>query len=241
MAGLVNWRILTIFGGILLLAVPAAAVDRKQIDAAIAQLADPDGGVRDKAAKVLWNAGREAEAALLEALKSDDPEVVARSREILADFRFGIYPDTPVEIATHLRAYRAGTPIQKRTAVLALVRMGRRGLPAAVGLSKAEQDSTLRAQVFHELAQLGDKGAAAFLAEGDLKSAEQCLEVGLAATTARPSLSYAAFLVHSGGAAEKITQLKEAMALGDGISHNARTLAYLLRAKGDLAGAREAA
>lgn len=221
--------------------LPLRAADQKTISEAIAHLADLDPARRDKATKTLWQMGREAEPAILEALKSDDPEVAGRCREILIDFRYGIYPDTPPDIVAFVRAYRAGNPVQKRAAVQGLMRIGPRAYPAAVRLARAEDNYTLRSQVFHELAQLGARGAIGFLSEGDFQSAEQCLEVGLTDGFDRQTRSYITFLMLRGQSDQKIAALHTEMELGDGISGAARLLGYLLRAKGDLAGAKAAA
>jgi tetratricopeptide (TPR) repeat protein len=226
---------------LLLLAVPLRAADQKVISQAIAQLGDIDPRVREKASKTLWQLGRDAEPAILEALKSDDPEVVSRCREILTDFKYGIYPDTPPDIVTQVRAYRTGNPVQKRAAVQALIRIGSRGYPAAVRLSRAEDDSALRSQVFQELTQMGARGAVGFLSESDFNSAQQCLEVGLSGGPDRQIRSYIIFLMLRGQAEKKIDALRSDMQQGEGIASAARVLAYLLRAKGDLAGARAAA
>jgi hypothetical protein len=140
---------------ILLLAPsPLRAVDQKIIADAMIHLADPDPRAREAATKTLWQLGRDAEPALLDGLKSDDPEIAARCREIIIDFRYGIYPDTPPDIVAFVSAYRTGNPVQKRAAVQGLTRIGPRAYPAAVRLSRAEENDTLRAQVFRELAQM---------------------------------------------------------------------------------------
>jgi tetratricopeptide (TPR) repeat protein len=226
---------------VLLAPAPLGATDQKNISEAIAHLADLDPARREKATKALWLMGRDAEPAILEALKSDDPEVAGRCREILIDFKYGIYPDTPADIVAFVRAYRTGNAVQKRAAVQGLTRIGPRAYPAAVRLARAEESYAVRSQVFHELAQLGARGAVGFLSEGDFRSAEQCLEVGLTDGFDRQTRSYITFLMLRGKAEEKTTALRAEMELGDGIAGSARLLAYLLRAKGDLAGAREAA
>src|SRR5688572_12646902 len=78
--------------------IPQTIERAKQGDAiarAIAELAHPDSRVRERASRFLWLAGKAATAALTEAAQSGDPEVAARARSILFDFKYGIYPDTP--------------------------------------------------------------------------------------------------------------------------------------------------
>ena len=98
-------------------------------------------------------------------------------------------------------------------------------------LSLAEENSTLRLQVFRELAQLGARGAIGFLAEGDFNAAEQCLQLSVVDGTDRQTRSYVSFLLLRGRADEKIVDLRAEIELGDGIAGSARLLAYLLRAK----------
>src|SRR5262249_24522619 len=80
------------------------APSREQIAQWIKELGDGKFAVREEASKKLYNAGAAAEAALVQAAKSDDAEVRRRAEEILDKFRWGIYPDTPVQIVDLIQA-----------------------------------------------------------------------------------------------------------------------------------------
>src|SRR5262249_35083305 len=89
-------------------AVPRAQPPQteKEIAEAVRQLGDPRFAVREKASVFLRGAGRAAEAALREALKSEDNEVVRRARAILDQFKWGLFPDTPRPIAELVKQYQ---------------------------------------------------------------------------------------------------------------------------------------
>src|SRR5438874_13469595 len=106
------------------------AADEK-IAKAVLELGDSSFAVRERASKFLWSAGKTAEPILQEAAKSDDPEVAARAKEILGDFKYGIYPQTPQDVRAIVRSYRRGD-LDRRQVVTALTQsqLGRRGYPA---------------------------------------------------------------------------------------------------------------
>src|SRR5438270_1130800 len=82
-------------------AAPAPkAVTPAQIKQAIESLASPRFAVREQASKLLWEAGRAAEADLRAAADSKDEETANRAKAILEKFDWGLYPDTPAEIVT---------------------------------------------------------------------------------------------------------------------------------------------
>src|SRR5688500_13930723 len=66
---------------------------------AVLELADPAPQVRERAARRLMDMGRDAQGVLERAAQSADPEISVRSREILLDFRYGLYPETPADVA----------------------------------------------------------------------------------------------------------------------------------------------
>ena len=90
-------------------AAPPVATE-EEIARKVKDLGDNSFAVREQASKTLWEAGRAAEAALQDAVKSSDPEVVRRSRELLDKFKWGIYPDTPKEVLELIQQYRTGEP-----------------------------------------------------------------------------------------------------------------------------------
>src|SRR5689334_19405447 len=117
---------------------------------AVVELGDSSFSVRERATKYLWSAGKAAEPALQAAAKSNYPEISERAREILADFKYGIYPHTPEEVARIVRSYRHGE-LDRHQVVTALTQpqLGRKGLPALARLCVAEgSNAEIRAQIF---------------------------------------------------------------------------------------------
>src|SRR5262249_39593349 len=67
------------------------APTKEAIAKKIQELGDDDFSVREAATKFLWEAGKAAEPALREALKSKDLEMARRAGDILSKFKWGIY------------------------------------------------------------------------------------------------------------------------------------------------------
>src|SRR5262245_44552644 len=203
-----------------------------EIATAVRQLGDSRYTVREQATKKLWLAGADAEAALREALKSRDPEVARRARELLDKIEWGIFADTPDEVVALVEKYRAGDPTVQAEAVRGLVKARRPGLTvlARIGhrvpaearpaLAKAMTDAAR--EVVPQLLASRDYGAA-----GELL--ETCVASGIDAALT----DYAAFVLLQG-------QLDAAIARRQSESPpRPAALAVLFRAKGDLASARK--
>ena len=84
-----------------------APPDKEQIAKLVKQLGDNDFDVREAASRKLLEVGEPAEDALATAAKSDDAEVSRRATEILERFKWGLYPDTPKNVAELIEAYKA--------------------------------------------------------------------------------------------------------------------------------------
>jgi tetratricopeptide (TPR) repeat protein len=221
-------------------ASPAQTADHDKIATAIAQLGDADFKIREAASRVLWNTGQTAEPALREALKSDDPEIASRAGEILADFKYGLYPDTPPDIAALVRFYRHGQPEQKREAVGGLTRLGRRAFPSLARLWAAETDAVFKAEIFRELSSRATETVPTFIADGEYIVAEQLLSAARGSATG--SRNFGAYCALRGKTAEQVRALQDiAERPGDDGAQSAEQLAYLHRANGDLELARQAA
>lgn len=212
----------------------------EEIQRAIGQLGHASYEVRDKASRYLWSLGKAAEPALLEASKSRDPEVAARAREILGDFRCGIRPETPPDIVQLIRQYRHGRVETKQRVVAVMMQMGQRGYPFLVRLWSVETDVALRGRIYQELARHLSQTACAFVAEGDLATTEELLEAGATEGTEPATRYWAVYCLLQGKAEERIQQLRTRLER-DSSPQAARALMYLYRAKGDWAGARWAA
>src|SRR5438094_236962 len=123
---------------LLVSAGPAAPPSKQEIAKWIDQLGDGEFATREAASKRLWEAGRAAEAALKEAARSGDPEVVRRSQELLDKFRWGIYPDTPKPVVDLILKYQAAERPEKQQIVHGLLELGNAGIAALVKMSEAE-------------------------------------------------------------------------------------------------------
>ena len=212
----------------------------EDIARAVRELGDDSFAVREKASAFLWSAGKAAEPALQAALGSGDLEVVRRAGEILGKFQWGLYPDTPRDIADLIQEYRAGNQTVRQAVVPKLLQKGRAGRAVVAKLAAAEENGTLRQSLFRLVAQETARLLPQMLAEGDDAALDELLELGLANEAGPARQNYAAFLLQSGRLTEKIRRL-EPLVQGTGGAPVAETLSYLYRAKGDLTAARRAA
>jgi tetratricopeptide (TPR) repeat protein len=221
-------------GGYVRMPYPPTAAE--EIDRAIEALGDESFPVREQASEFLWRAGSSAGPALREALHSGDAEVAARAARILRQFEYGIYPDTPREVVALIGRYRYGTETAKLAVLKTL--LGKGETTTLLTLLKTEPDETSRKQLTDGLLKDLDKLAGAMFIQGDWAKAEELLQ--LAATDDGGMRNYAAYLLLCGRLEAKIAELREPTT-GAPNAVDAKLLAYLLRAKGDLPGARAAA
>jgi hypothetical protein len=230
----------------LLVSCPAAAPapakpTPEQIAGWVKQLGDNDFAAREEATKRLWKAGEAAEPALQAAMSSDDAEVKRRARELLDKFRWGIYPDTPPKVVELITAYKAGDANSKTRLIGELVRAGSHGCRAVVKIARAEEPA-LRRQLFAQVAGELSNAVPAMLEEGNFDRLEALVEASLASDVRSGVTNYTAFWVLRGKLNERIA-LHKALAAKGGAEQEQQyqVLAYLHRAKGDLAAARRAA
>ena len=85
-----------------------AAATRREIAMAIRDLGSSEFEVRQAATQLLWKAGEAAKPALQRALESPHSEVRFRAQSILEDFEYGVFADTPRDVAA-ARACGAGS------------------------------------------------------------------------------------------------------------------------------------
>ncbi len=212
----------------------------KQIAQWVEELGDNDFKVRENASKKLWQAGAAAESALEKALQSDDAEVVRRARELLDKFRWGIYPDTPDDIVALIHAYQSSAGNSRREILQKLLDRGEAGLQAVLKITTAEKDENQR-KVLGEL--VVHKLPAAFLlaaTEGKYEQFERLLEVGHEGRFIGNN-QYAAYWLLRGQLPGRIAHFRARLSEHPQDKWLAETLAYLQRANGDLATARQAA
>src|SRR5262245_18812266 len=105
-------------------AAPAAPPMPAQIAEAVKQLGDDSFPVRDRATRFLWEAGKASEAALIEAMLSDDPEVQRRARHLLNRIQWGVAPGTPHAMVELIERFLNGSADRQMEVVRDLLRQG---------------------------------------------------------------------------------------------------------------------
>jgi len=217
-------------------AAPApAAPSADEISRQIVRLGSDTLADRDDASRRLWHAGLVAEAALRKAVESEDAEVRFRARAILDRFQFGIFPDTSVETVNLVKRFRGGDP-QVRQEVLKVLGE-RHQFDTLLALIRSETDENMRRNWFQLFLQDPAGIMSQLVLVGKWDEIERLLEA--ARSTPEGVLVWAAFLAARGQLEPRIARLNEQARQGDAAA--SRALAYLLRANGDLAGARAAA
>jgi tetratricopeptide (TPR) repeat protein len=212
---------------------------KEQIARWIKELGDDDFTTRERASKELWQAGERAEAAVFEALKNPDAEVVRRARALANKFKWGHYPTTPAHLLERIDRYRAADDAGKQAVIKDLLEMGPAGCSVVLKIAAAEDDE-VRPRVFQQIARDTDLGVPKLLMEGKFSTLEQLLEVSMAADHQAAIPNYAACCLFQEKLDERIVAYSERTA-GANPARAWKVLLHLHRAKGDLAGARHAA
>lgn len=207
-----------------------------EIQQAIRELGDSRFSVRMKASELLWKAGRAAEGALRLAAKSDDREAAFRAKEVLRKFEYGIYPDTPTDLAAIILRFRDGDEKGKRVALEQLRSKGH--IRTLLKLLQTDLPEELRNTLTQQYLRDVEKIVPTLIVQGDTKKAEELLE--LAAIEPTAMRHFATYLLLTGKLEEKIEQVRASIAAAPDATQQ-RFLVYLLRAKGDLGGALEPA
>lgn len=205
----------------------------------VKELADDDFMVREKAMQQLWQAGPAAEAALKQAVKDGDAEVVRRATTVLERFKYGLYPDTPAKIAELIERYRAADPSARQEVIKDLLSQGKAGYTTLVRLINLEENAQTRQQLQQMILAEVPRLAGALIAEGEAGLIEELLEGGLASNLPAAFENYVAYWLAKGKVDDKINAWVGREALGAvPEAQAARVLAALYRAKGDLAKAK---
>jgi tetratricopeptide (TPR) repeat protein len=228
--------------------VAADPPDQKQIERWIQELGSDDADVRERAHQSLWKAGRTAEPALKAALKNPDPDVVLRAALLLNKFKWGIFPDTPADVAALVERYQSGDAAAKQEIAKQLLAKGQPGCALLARFCWAEGDAAGRKSLVHLAALEIPKVAPGLIAEGHAATLEELLEaiafdVPELNTRSQHEMAlrhYAVCLLLRGTLEEKLVDLR-GRADKPGGELEAEILYYLLRAKGDLAAARKVA
>src|SRR5205085_6057861 len=181
-----------------------------------------------------------AEPALQAALASDDAEVKRRARELLDKFRWGVYPETPAKVVDLIAAYKSADEASKRRLIGELLKAGSHGCRAVVKIARAEEPG-LRRQLFAQIAGELSTAVPAMLEEGNFDRLEALVEASLAADVGSGVTNYTAFWALRGKLDDRIALHKSLATKGGEKEREYQVLAYLYRARGDLAAARQAA
>jgi tetratricopeptide (TPR) repeat protein len=223
---------------------PAAAPPARlslQIARWIDELGDDSFAVREEASKKLRDTGAAAEPALEKAAASKDAEVSRRARNILADFQWGIYPDTPDKVVGLIRKYRSSSRSEKGDVIRKLFAAGSHGCRALVKIARSETDELVRKDVFADLAGGMFRSTGVLLDEGNLAALEGLLQLAVEGDAKWGVRHYAAYYLLTGQLPKRIAELEERARKNPPGKVEAEVLAYLYRAQGDLARAAKAA
>lgn len=127
-----------------------ADASTKKLDELILRLGHVSAAVRDEAAADLRAIGPKTRAALLDATKSDDPEIAARALSILRSLPWYLRDDPP-SVREILRRHGARAPDERIATVQELLSLPHNnGLEAAIRLLGVEVDAPVRwAIVYH--------------------------------------------------------------------------------------------
>jgi hypothetical protein len=228
----------------LCLSLAAAAVAQTtaptQVHEAILQLGAASAADRERAMQWLASVGEPARAELEHAARSSDPEMRSRARQLLGDLQLGMGADTPREIRESVRSYRSGDAAQKRLAIQSLLQQGPVAVPLLARLAVIEADPAVRQELIAAIGRDAPSAASVFIAADQLKQAREILETA-AESGAKPHLqALTALLVLTDAADARIATLRK-LAPAAMPRHQSALLAHLLRAKGDLAAARDMA
>jgi predicted Zn-dependent protease len=232
---------LRVAGGVLLFCAMVLAVGAEPPDLAkaVRDLGDNSFEVREKASAILRAAGRAAEPILAEATQSNDAEVVRRSKEILEDFQWGIYPDTPKQLLPLIESYRSGDLEAKLDSLQKLIEAGRPGYAVLGKVVPHETDKDVKLAVRAAIDKEVTVSAGRLIARGDDAAADELLALGLVTGQEASYRNFAALALVRRQLPARITEFtKRAAKEGESA---ARVLVYLHRANEDLASARRVA
>lgn len=208
----------------------------------VKDLGSDDFSTRENASKKLRAAGQASEPALEEAFQNGEAEVKRRAGEILEDFRWGIYPDTPQPVADLIQRYKDNLDLNiKSQAARSLFELGGPGRKALIRLARAEPDETQRRQLYQQLALNLPQSTPSMLVDEQIPLLEELLEFSAASGTTEGVANYAAYWFLTGKIDEKVKEYEARLKLPNSGKWPGDVLVFLYRAKGDRENALKAA
>ncbi len=222
-------------------AAPPAGPRSWEISRWVEELGDDTFAVRESASAKLRAAGAPAETTLEKAAQSKDPEVARRAKMILAEFRWGIYPNTPDSVVQLIRGYQSAARSEKLPLIRKLLAAGVPGSRAIVKIARAETDPLVRKDVFTALSTGLVRSSGVLLEEKNITGLEAILQLALEGDVKTGARHYAAYHLLTGQLPRRIAELEARAKRKPPGKVEAEILAYLYRANGDLAKAARAA
>lgn len=217
----------------------------------IEDLGHPLYSVRENASRELWKRGKQAQAALAAAVRSQDAEVARRAKEILDKFEWGIYPDTSQEVLKLLKELRSNDLNQQRSAVRGLLKHGRAGwdvlravlsrsIPVDVSKEFAREDgsSTWRSLTEFVASQVR-REALTRLVENKHDEADELLAFNTLGISSKGLADYAVYQYLRGTLPQAVAHVESQRKNGGPTGETAKfALVYLYRAQGEWKKAR---
>jgi tetratricopeptide (TPR) repeat protein len=222
---------------------PAKGPTSEQIRQAIDDLANPRFAVREKASKLLWEAGRAAEADLRVAATAKDEETANRAKAIVEKFDWGLYPDTPPDVAQMVERFRSGDAELRGQTVGELMRLKPARFDVLRKVIAHEQNEESRKQMYARMATQAREAVPELLVNGLFDEAGELLEVCLWPNNPQSLGDYATFHYLRNRVPAAIARMEELRKRGSptDVQRATETLVYLHRVRQDWTAARAAA
>ncbi len=214
----------------------------EEIQKAIQNLGDARFAIRERASKLLWEAGAAAEKALEQAERSTDEERATRAKSILEKFRWGLYPDTSEEIRKIIGKFKDGDAEQRQEALGEVFRLNPIPFSVLRKLLTKEDDEKARQEMFIRMSGQIHDAIPRVLLRNDYAAAEDLLEISIVGAPAATGSDYAVFMYLRGKLDAAIERFEKQVDKEGKLKPNAATvLVHLYRVKADWKAARKAA
>ena len=189
-------------------AVLGAPPTADEIKKAVEELGSPRFVVRERASKMLWEAGSAAEPALRAAAKSTDEETSTRAKVILEKFDWGLYPDTPAALVKLIEQFRGGDASDRQKAILEM--MAAKPPPFAVmrKVIAKEENNDARQEMYNRISFQARMTVPDLILANKLDEAAEMLEVCLTPKNEDALIDFAAFHYLRGNVPDAIRRME---------------------------------